>query len=80
MSAGVRVATTEVVGSYRDRDGRVRQVIVGSPAPGHHRVLELSEDGEPRMIEELCGEGESPATAAAVARDYLQQQRRAAAG
>jgi hypothetical protein len=74
MSANARAARTELVGSYRDRQGRLFQVLIRCPASACHQVVEVAADQEPRLIEELAGEGESRATALALARDYLGQQ------
>jgi hypothetical protein len=73
MSAGARAARTELVGSYRDCQGRLCRVLIRCPAPACHQVVEVAGDQEPRLIEELSGKGESRATALALARDYLGQ-------
>jgi hypothetical protein len=73
MAAGARADRTELVGSYRDRQGRLCQVLIRRPAPACHQVVEVAPDQEPRLIEELAGKGESRATALALARDYLEQ-------
>jgi hypothetical protein len=66
----------QAVGYHRDRDGERWLVVVRRPAPDRFLVGEISPQGEWRLIEELCGEQESEGTAIAVARDYLEQQRR----
>jgi hypothetical protein len=78
MRTNAGAGTAELVGSYRDRQGRLCQVLIRCPAPACHQVVEVAADQEPRLIEELAGEGESRATALALARDYLGQ--RGAAG
>jgi hypothetical protein len=78
MSAGALAGKAELVGSYQDSQGRLCHVLIRCPAPACHQVLEVAADQEPRLIEELAGEGESRATALALARDYLGQ--RGAAG
>ena len=77
MSAGAGAARAELVGSYQDSEGRVCHVLIRCPGPARHQVLEVAADQE-QLIEELVGEGESRATALALARDYLGQ--RSAAG
>jgi hypothetical protein len=74
MSARARAAADELVGSYRDGQGRLCRVLIRCPAKACHQVLEVAAGQEPRLIEELSGDGESQATAFAVARDYLGQQ------
>jgi hypothetical protein len=67
---------TQVVGSYRDRQGVRWLVVVRHPDAERWEVSEIAEHNEQRAIDELSGEGESTGTAVALARDYLHVQRR----
>jgi hypothetical protein len=62
-----------VVGAYRDGAGVRWLVAVRRPASGRWQVCEISDESGRRLIEELAGEGESEASALALARDYLEQ-------
>jgi hypothetical protein len=71
---------TQVVGSYRDREGIRWLVVVRHPDIERWEVCEIAEHEQQRAIDELSGEGESKRTAVAVARDYLHVQRRKLTG
>lgn len=76
---GARAGTTagrQSVGGYRNGEGARWLVVVCRTDAERWEVCEVAEHGERRVIEELFGEGESQASALALARDFLHQQRR----
>jgi hypothetical protein len=66
----------DVVGGYDDGGGVRWLVLVCRTGAKRWEVCEVAEHEERRVIDELSGEGESRGSALALARDYLQQQRR----
>jgi hypothetical protein len=69
-------APANVVGGYRDGEGSRWRVMVCRSGAERWEVCEVAEDKERRVIEELSGADESEGSALALARDFLQQQRR----
>jgi hypothetical protein len=66
------------VGRYRDADGAVQRVLVSEPRPGAWEIADLA-DSEVLVVERLSGEGESAASADALARDWIAQRSAASA-
>jgi hypothetical protein len=66
----------DTVGAYHDGDGVRWLVVVCLVGAQRWEVCEVAKHRERRVIDVLCGEGESRVTAVALARDFLRQQRR----
>ena len=73
MSVTSHPDVAQAIGAYEDRAGVRWLVAVRALGLARWEVCEFSEDGGRRVIEELAGDGESEASALALARDYLEQ-------